>query len=244
MIRIDRFLSQLKYGSRSEIATAIKNGLVTINGVLVDSPRDKIDPATDRIEFSGEFVFFKSAIVLMLNKPQNVLSANRDDQYVSVTGLIKPPYDRFDLNVAGRLDLDAEGLILLTNDGSLLHRIISPNKEVMKKYLVTLEFPLSGETELESGLDIRDGKGELYHTLPARIEKIDSHSCYISIHEGKYHQIKRMFQAVGNNVTHLKRVSIGNLSLDDSLAPGEYKELSEAEISLIFAKNGNDREKV
>ena len=240
MIRIDRFLSQLKYGSRSVIALAIKNGLVFQNGILIDSPRIKIDPEADEIEFAGEKVFFKASIVLMLNKPQNVLSANRDDQHAPVTELIRPPYDRFDLHVAGRLDLDAEGLLLLTNDGNLLHRIISPSKEVAKKYLVTLELPLSGEKELESGLDIRDGKGEPYHTLPAQIEKIDFHSCYVTIHEGKYHQIKRMFQAVGNNVTHLKRVAIGKLRLDDSLAPGEYRELTDVEISQIFAKNGTD----
>ena len=236
MMRIDKFLSQLHYGTRNEIAHAISNGLVKKNHELVKTPKLQINPETDVIEYDNEVVFYKETLVLMVYKPHSVVSANKDTTNETVTSLIKSPYNRFKLNIAGRLDMDTEGLLLLTNKGKLLHDIISPNKEITKKYYVELEDPISRVSQLENGVDILDGKGEIYHTKPAKIEKIDELHCFISIHEGKYHQVKRMFQFVNSKVTFLKRVAIGGLFLDETLLPGEYRELTSTEIDLIFAK--------
>lgn len=236
MMRIDKFLSQLHYGTRNEIAHAIKNGRVKNNHKSVETPKLQIDPLTDVIEYDDEVVFYKQTLVLMVYKPHSIVSANKDTTNETVTSLIKPPYDRFKLNIAGRLDMDTEGLLLLTNNGKLLHDIISPRKEITKKYFVELEDPIFRISVLEKGVDILDGKGEMYHTLAAKIEKIDEKHCFIHIHEGKYHQVKRMFQFVNNKVLFLKRVAIGGLILDESLQPGEYRELTDAEIDLIFTK--------
>ncbi len=236
MMRIDKFLSQLQYGTRNEIAHAINDGLVKKNHELVKTPKLQINPELDVIEFDNEVVFYKETLVLMVCKPHSVVSANKDTTNETVTSLIKPPYNRFKLNIAGRLDMDTEGLLILTNKGKLLHDIISPNKEITKKYYVELEEPISKVSQLEKGVDILDGKGEIYHTKPAKIEKIDEFRCFISVHEGKYHQVKRMFQSVNNKVLFLKRVAIGGLLLDESLLPGEYRELTDKEIELIFAK--------
>lgn len=233
-MRIDRFLSNLKYGSRSEVRDLIAGGRITRNRVPVTDPGVLVDPENDPVEVDGIRVFYRRWIYLMMNKPQGVLSANRDDRLPTVTGLLHDPFDRFDLDLCGRLDLDTEGLILLTNDGEYLHQVISPKKDVLKTYEAVLARPLGDVTPLEEGITLLDGKDRPYRTKPAKIERIAETVCRISIGEGKYHEVKRMFEAIGNEVVSLKRLAIGGLVLDPSLAPGEYKELSFSEIQLVF----------
>ncbi|MBN2504478.1 MAG: rRNA pseudouridine synthase [Bacilli bacterium] len=233
--RIDRLLSQLDYGSRSEIHTIISQGRVRKNGVVVVSPKIKVDPENDIVTIDGEKVFFRFGIVLMLNKPKGVISANRDDIHTPATGLVKPPYDRLHLNIAGRLDIDAEGLLLLTNDGKILHRIISPTHEIGKLYEVEVDKILGDLSILESGVEILDGKGNPFITRPAEVRKISERKCELRIHEGKYHQVKRMFASLGYGVINLKRIAIGKLYLDQSLEAGAFRELSDSEIAMIFA---------
>jgi len=233
-MRVDRFLANLKYGSRTEVRDLISQGRVTVNGVPVTDPATLVDPDNDPVEVDGVKVFYRRWIYLMVNKPQGVLSANKDDRLPTVVGLLKDPFDRFDLDLCGRLDLDTEGLVLLTNDGEYLHQVISPKKDVLKTYEAVLAKPLGDVSPLETGVTLLDGKNNPYRTKPAKIERISETVCRISIGEGKYHEVKRMFEAIGNEVLALKRLSIGGLVLDPSLAPGEYKELSFSEVQAVF----------
>lgn len=233
-MRIDKFLGNLKYGTRTEIKKIIADQAVLLNGSIVRDPGINIDPEQDQITVNGHEVFYKKWVYLMLNKPKNVVSANVDSLNQTVIDLIKEPFFRFDLNICGRLDIDTEGLILLTNDGEILHQVINPNQDVEKIYEVGLKDPLSDYSTLEKGVRILDGKDQPYITKPARIEKISSNYCRIGITEGKFHQVKRMFEAIGNEVVSLKRISIGGLKLDESLKSGEYKECSFSEIQAIF----------
>ncbi len=233
-MRVDRFLSNLKYGSRTEVREMIAAGRITRGGVPLADPATLIDPENDAVEVDGKKVFYRRWIYLMVNKPQGVLSANKDDRLPTVLGLLKDPYDRFDLDLCGRLDLDTEGLVLLTNDGDFLHQVISPKKDVLKTYEAVLAHPLGDVSPLEKGVRLLDGKNNPYVTKPAKIERISDTVCRISIGEGKYHEVKRMFEAIGNEVTALKRLSIGGLALDSALAPGEYKELSFSEVQAVF----------
>lgn len=233
-MRIDKFLANLKYGSRSEMKDLVAEGGVFVNGIRCTDSGKNIDPEQDQITVQNQPVFYKKWIYLMLNKPQNVVSANSDALKETVLDLIDEPYSRFDLSICGRLDIDTEGLILLTNDGEILHQIINPKKEVEKVYEAVLAKPLRNYKVLEKGVKILDGKDQPYFTKPARIEIINENRCRIAITEGKFHQVKRMFEAVGNEVVSLKRQSIGGLVLDPELRPGQYKELSFSEMEAIF----------
>lgn len=233
-MRIDKFLANLKYGSRSEIKDLVADGSVFVNGSSCTDAGKNIDPDQDQIVVNGQPVFYKKWIYLMLNKPQNVVSANSDALKETVIDLIDEPYSRFDLSICGRLDIDTEGLILLTNDGDILHQIISPKKDVEKVYEAVLAKPLANHHVLEKGVKILDGKDQPYITKPARIEIISENRCRIAISEGKFHQVKRMFEEIGNEVVSLKRISIGGLTLDPELKPGTYKELSFTEMEAVF----------
>lgn len=233
-MRIDKFLGNLKYGTRSEVKKMIADQAVHVNGALIKDSGINIDPEQDEITVYGTPVFYKKWVYIMLNKPKDVVSANVDSLNQTVIDLIREPYSRFDLNICGRLDIDTEGLILLTNDGEILHQVINPNHDVEKIYEVGLKNPLSKISELEKGVRILDGKDQPYLTKPARIEAISPTFCRIGITEGKFHQVKLMFEAIGNEVVSLKRVSIGGLKLDDSLKPGEYRECSFSEVDAIF----------
>ncbi|MBU1145085.1 MAG: rRNA pseudouridine synthase [Firmicutes bacterium] len=233
-MRLDKFLSNLKYGSRKDIREFSRKNRIELNGEVIKDVSLEINPLQDVIKLDDEVIFYKEGIVLMINKPEGVVSANKDALFPTVMDLIKEPYNRFDLNIAGRLDKDSEGLVLLVSDGQLLHKIIHPNKEVYKRYYVSLLDPITNEELLEKGIAIKDGRDLSYKTKPAIIEKIDSTHVYISIKEGKFHQVKRMFEAIQNEVIFLKRVSIGGLHLDETLPKGEYRECLESEIELIF----------
>lgn len=234
MMRLDKLLSNLKYGSRSDIKSLARQSRITVNGGIVKDSDILVNPIVDQIRLDGELIFYKEKIYLMMNKPQGIICAATDALYEPYTSLIHPPYDRFDLNVCGRLDVDTEGLIVLTNDGDFLHKIISPKQDVYKTYFVTLRDPLLKYQILEKGVMIKDGTERLYLTKPAKISDVNNQTCRIMISEGKFHQVKRMFEHIGNEVTFLKREKIGGLFLDSSLLPGEYRELTESELELIL----------
>ncbi|MFA5006641.1 MAG: pseudouridine synthase [Candidatus Izemoplasmatales bacterium] len=229
-MRLDKLLGNLKYGSRNDIREAVRQGRVRIAGRIAADPGADVNPEIEEIDFDGRRVFYKKWIYLMMNKPQGVVSANADAVHATAVGLLKDPYDRFDLSICGRLDLDAEGLLLFTNDGDVLHRVISPRNEVFKTYEVSLRDPLGDYAPLLAGVEIRDGREQLFRTLPAFVEPLGEKTARIRIQEGKYHQVKRMFEAIGNEVVALRRTAIGGLELDPALPPGGYRELSYAEI--------------
>jgi len=229
-MRLDRLLANLKYGTRKEIQKVMKNQRVKVDDKVIKDTRYKVDPLKQKVTFDDIEIFYKESILIMLNKPSGYISATHDKTDKTVIDLIKEPYSRFDLSIAGRLDKDTEGLLLLTNNGKLLHNIISPNKDVYKKYYVKVEKPFPNPSKLDSDYEIKDGRDYLFKPQKPIIEKINDYEFYISIKEGKFHQIKRMVEHFSNNVIYLKRISIGKIELDSNLLLGEYKELIDYEI--------------
>ncbi len=234
-MRLDKFLCQLNMGSRSEVKTLIRKGQVTVNGIPATASEQKIDENSDNIVCKGISLTYKAHAYYMMNKPRGVVSATKDSVDKTVLDLLLPAVSECDrkreLVPCGRLDKDTEGLLLLTDDGGLVHELLSPKKHVDKTYLVTMAKELSSEeiTLLEQGVDI----GEKTLTRPAKVETISDKQILLTIHEGKFHQVKRMLQAVGNEVTALKRISFGPLLLDDKLSPGECRALTEEEIHAL-----------
>ena len=229
-MRLDKFLCQLNLGTRSQIKTYIRQGLVSVNGQVEKSADRHVDEYTDRVSFRGQELHYVSERYYMLNKPAGVVSATQDNTAGTVVELLSP-HDRNGVFPVGRLDKDTEGLMILTNDGELAHRLLAPKRHVDKTYLVSLEHSLSKEDilRLEQGVDI----GEERPTLPAKVDMVDEKNIYLTIHEGKFHQIKRMLRAVGNGVVALKRTSFAGLYLDGSLKSGEYRELTDQEVAAL-----------
>ena len=221
-MRIDKFLSQLKYCTRSEAKDFLHTHHVIYQNQRILLTKHDVNPEKYDINIDGENVFYKKDIHLMMYKPKGYLSANHDALHPCATDLIKPPYDRFDFSIAGRLDLDAEGLLILTTSGTLVHDITSPKKHLPKVYFVTLDKPFTHGEQLLQGVTILDGKDEPYTATALHLET-HQEEVFITIDEGKFHQIKRMFQAVGYNVLVLKRIQMGELSLG-KLQPGDYIE--------------------
>ncbi len=228
-MRLDRYLANLKYGTRNEITKKIKSKKVTVNGKVITESRYKVDTKNDLVTLEGIEIFYKETVLLMVHKPAGVISANKDGLHETVLDLIGEPYNRFDLRIAGRLDIDTEGLILLTNDGKLLHKIISPNKDVYKKYYVKTESKFDSKKLLKQ-FEIKDGRDIMFTPLLPKVEQISDNEFYLSIKEGKFHQVKRMVEHFNNKVVYLKRVSIGNIELDKDLEKGRYKEIIEYKI--------------
>ena len=228
-MRINKFLAEQGVASRRGSDKLIEEGKVTVNGVRVKAGAD-VSP-TDVVEVDGKILSHKVKYeYYMLNKPGGVVSATRDNVSQTVLELL-PKGRRQGLFPVGRLDKDTEGLLLVTNDGELAHRLLSPGRHVDKVYLAGLVKPLEEARIrcLEQGVDI----GEEKPTLPARVEILEPALIRLTIHEGKYHQVKRMLQAVGNEVLTLKRIGFGGLALDPSLAPGESRELTEEEVTRL-----------
>lgn len=225
-MRLDRYLCELNIGTRSQVKEFIKKGLVSINGRTIRLADYRIEEQTDQIAFQGKTLTYQKYVYYMLNKPQGVVSATQDNTAGTVTELLAAE-GRKDLFPVGRLDKDTEGLLLLTNDGKLAHRLLSPKKHVDKTYLVTVAHSLSEEDirRLEQGVDI----GEDRMTLPAKVAVQSERMIHLTIQEGKYHQVKRMLQAVDNQVTALKRIRFGKIILDEELAPGAYRPLTTQE---------------
>lgn len=229
-MRLDRFLSEAGAGSRSEVKQAIKNGLVSVNGSIIKDAGCRIEEAKDAVCLKGQLVSFSKYHYYMLYKPAGVVTATKDNRQKTVLELLTdiPVKGIFPV---GRLDKDTEGLLLLTDDGALAHELLSPKKHVGKTYLAEIRSPLSLEaaSALKQGVDIGDEKV----TAPAKVEFLEETRILITIEEGRYHQIKRMFKAVGNEVLYLKRLSMGSLMLDKNLKKGEYRPLTEAEIEAL-----------
>lgn len=231
-MRIDKLLSSLKYGTRSEIKKYISKKYVTVNGEVIRAADYNVNPECDVIVFAGEQIFYKENITIMLNKPQGYLCSNIDEEYPSVLNLLDEKMLRFDWKFCGRLDVDTEGLVILTTDGNLVHRIISPNHDIMKTYYVKTRLSITNVEVLEQGMDLLDGQNRTYRSKSAKVTMLSNCECMLSISEGKFHQVKRMFEAIGNEVIHLKRVKIGNLVLPAELKVGHYREISE---NIIFS---------
>lgn len=235
-MRLDKMLSNLKYGSRKTIAKLAKDGIITVNDQVVKDASQHIDPNKDSVYIGEEKVRFKQNMTLMMHKRRGVLSARKDDLSLTVIDDLKPEYQRYDLHIAGRLDKDAEGLLILTTDGKLLHDIISPNKDVYKTYEVITKEDTPDISRFNQPMTLQDGKGEPYQIAPPKIIAQTNQKTTIAIKEGKFHQVKNMFNAINCEVLYLKRVAVGNLNLPKDLAIGDTKELSQKDIDLIFKK--------
>lgn len=233
-LRIDKILSNVGYGSRAEIKRYCKQGIIKVNGATISNPGLQVDTEKDEIIFDGEVVNYREFIYIMLNKPDGYISATFDKHDPIVLDLIDKSYLAFEPFPVGRLDKDTEGLLVLTNDGQLAHRVLSPKKHVPKTYYAKIEGIVTEDDIIafEKGVTLDDG----YETMPAQLKILKSDhisEIELTIHEGKFHQVKRMFESVDKKVIYLKRLSMGKLKLDETLALGEYRELSEEEIRLI-----------
>lgn len=235
MMRLDKFLCETGFGTRSQVKEMLKKGQVTVNGVAAKKPDQKIDEHKDRITCQGKTASYEKYVYYMLHKPAGVVSATEDKREKTVLDLLKSEDRRDGIFPVGRLDKDTEGFLLLTDDGDLAHRLLSPRKHVDKTYYAKIAGSVT-EAHIErfsEGLDIGDEK----KTLPAMLEilasKTETSEIRITIHEGRFHQVKRMFEAVGCKVTYLKRLSMGAVALDETLAPGDYRPLNEKERELL-----------
>ncbi len=229
-MRLDKFLSQNSDSSRSLIQQAIKAGRVTVNSVVAKKGDQKL-LGNELVTLDEKIVEAFKTRYLMLHKPLGYVCANSDSEHPVVVDLIRLPRWQ-ELQIVGRLDIDTTGLVLLTDDGQWNHRITSPRNECKKVYRVTTTDPISKETAqlFAAGVQLH---GEKTLTRPAQLDLLSSHEARLQIHEGKYHQVKRMFAAVGNHVVGLHRESIGGIHLDPDLAPGEYRPLTENEIKNV-----------
>lgn len=232
-LRLDKYLADMGIGTRSEIKTWIRKGRVKINQDVCNKPEKKVDTKTDRVIFDDAEVGYVKYQYIMLYKPAGVVSATNDSRSTTVLDLIQNKKCK-DLFPVGRLDKDTEGLLLISNDGELAHQLLSPKKHVDKVYYAKVLGRVTEEDRkiFLEGVDIKDE--EL--TLPARLTILTSDEIseiQLTIQEGRYHQVKRMFEAVGKEVIYLKRLSMGSLKLDQSLEPGEYRELTEDELEQL-----------
>ncbi len=235
MMRLDKYLVSMQIGSRSEVKDFCKKGFININGVVCKQSDTKIDENKDVIAYKGQSLVYEQYRYYMLHKPAGVVTATKDHHDKTVLDLLIGVNTK-DLSPAGRLDKDTEGLLLLTNDGELIHNLLSPKKHVDKTYFVKTKETITSEDlkALEEGVDI----GEAAFTLPAKAQLINDKELLLTIHEGKFHQVKRMLQAVDNEVLYLKRITFGSLKLDEKLAAGEFRTLTEEEIKEL---KGGDR---
>lgn len=228
-MRLDKFLSHLKYCTRRDAQRFIDGHEIMACQRPLKHARDVFDEHVCQLSIDGNPVFYKPNIHLMMYKPQGYLSANHDPHHPCVVDLLQDPYHRFDFSIAGRLDLDAEGLLILTTDGHWVHEITSPKHHLNKVYEVTLDRAFHHHDHLLQGVMILDGHHQPYLARAKHI-KNDNHIAWLTIDEGKFHQVKRMFQALDYTVINLKRIQIGQLTLGD-LKPGQYQEIEKEQIS-------------
>jgi 16S rRNA pseudouridine516 synthase len=232
--RLDKILSNLGLGTRKEVKDLVKAGAVQIDGMIAKDSGLQVDPFLQKIKVNNKELLYREFIYIMMNKPQGVVSATEDNRDTTVVDLLGESLQAFEPAPVGRLDKDTEGLLLLTNDGQLAHKLLSPKKHVPKTYFAHIEgWVGSSDIEaFEKGVILDDG----YETLPAQLKVLvqgEVSQVEIVIYEGKFHQIKRMFQAVDKKVIYLKRIAMGKLQLDESLDLGEYRELLEEELKLL-----------
>ena len=232
MERLDKLLAGTGKWSRREVKALVRQGLVRVDGRLAASAEDKLDPAAAVVTVAGETIALHRFTYVLLHKPAGVLTATEDRKQPTVLDLLPPELRRIGLAPVGRLDKDTEGLLLLTNDGELAHRLLSPKYHVDKRYLARVDGELSAaDTEaFARGMTLGDG----LECLPAGLEVLPDRVCIVTLREGKFHQVKRMLAARGAPVLYLKRLSMGPLTLDDSLAAGAYRLLRAEEISALY----------
>lgn len=231
-MRLDKLLSNMKIGTRSEVKRYIRQGNVTVDGSSRVLPEQQVDPLKQEIYCFGKPLQYQKYVYYMFHKPGGCVTARKDNKYKTVMDYI--PDSRRDLSPVGRLDLDTEGLLIITNDGALSHDLLSPAKHVKKIYQARIDGLVTEAdiTLFAEGVEIGDAE----KTRPAKLtiqKAADISHIELTITEGRYHQVKRMFQAVGKQVVYLKRIGMGNLKLDETLSPGAYRELTAQELSLL-----------
>ena len=247
-MRLDRFLANSGVGTRKEVKDILKKRKIKVNDDIILNGSVHIKENEDIVKYNDEIINYKPFVYIMMNKPDGVISATEDKEHKTVIDLLENKYRTYSLFPVGRLDIDTEGLLILTNDGILTHNLLAPNKHVDKKYYVELRDPVTEEAveKLEGGIELekefitKNAKVEIIENSEEPINKKTGErnpsKAYITISEGKYHQVKRMFKAVDNKVKYLKRIQMGSLKLDEKLKMGEYRELTEKELETL--KNG------
>ena len=239
-MRLDKLLAHSGLGTRKEVKKLLKKKIVEVNEEIIIDPKTHVDPETDRITVGGEPILYQEFVYFMLNKPQGVISATEDLVHETVVDLLEPQDSLQEPHPVGRLDIDTEGLLVLTNDGKLTHRLLSPKHHVNKVYYAEVDGLVTEEDveTFKTGITLSDDFEE-YVTMPAVLkiletdEEAGTSKVEVTIQEGKFHQVKRMILSVGKTVTYLKRLSMGELKLDPQLELGAYRPLTEEEISLL-----------
>lgn len=247
LVRIDKFLTDMNQGSRSQVKDAIRKGKVSVDGQICREADLKLDPNQAKVRVNGALVTYAAVEYYMLHKPQGVVSATEDRVHRTVLDLLGGA-GRKDLFPVGRLDIDTEGLLIITNDGGLAHELLSPRKHVDKVYFARVmgRLPADITEQFAKGMQLSDGTP----VLPARLliessyetDRIPVNEVRLTIREGKYHQVKRMFEAVGAEVLYLKRLSMGTLCLDEALKPGQFRPLRQEEITRLKLQAESSRQ--
>lgn len=239
-MRLDKLLSNMGFGSRKEVRQFLKNGAVRVNDEVEKKSGAIVNTQTDSVTLLGEPVVYQEFIYLMMNKPQGVLSATEDSRDKTVVDLLSSDFTHFNPFPVGRLDKDTEGFLLLTNDGKLAHNLLSPKKNVPKTYYAHISGVVTNEDieSFQNGVILDDG----YETKPGKLVILKAgeiSEIELTITEGKFHQVKRMFEAVNKKVVYLKRLSMGPLTLDETLPLGSYRELLKEEVELLYQTSNN-----
>lgn len=239
MMRLDKLLSHAGYGTRKEVKELIKKKRVSVNGIVDVKDKTQIDEFHDEIIVDGEVLTYEKHHFILLHKPAGVITATEDSVHATIMDCI----DTFigtDMFPVGRLDIDTEGLVLICNDGKLAHYLLSPKHHVNKVYEVHLTHALSDADikQLASGVELDD-----FTTKPAQVKIVEDCLIYLTIQEGKFHQVKRMMHAVNNEVIYLKRIAFGPLILDEKMQPGEWRYLTEDEVNALYALKNTKEDK-
>ena len=231
-MRVDKMIGNSNLDTRKNIKKNAKKGGLVINGEIVKDSSTQVDPEVDQVFYMGEFVDYFENIYIMMNKPAGVLSST-DDKGRTVIDLLDEFYQGLNLSIAGRLDKDTRGLILLSTDGKFIHKVTSPNSNIEKTYLVETRDKIDKSLieEFKKGVYIKEDD---YTAKPAKLEILEDKKALVKVTEGKFHLVKRLFSNLSNEVVSLKRIAIGNLKLDPMLKEGEYIELSEEDLSLFL----------
>lgn len=228
-MRLDKFLANMGVGTRSEVKQLLKKGSVKVNQNIVKLPKLHVNPNSDEIMVNDEVVSYIDKVYIMLNKPKGYISATEDEVHPTIIDLI-PEYAHLNIFPVGRLDKDTEGLLLVTNDGQFNHEVMNPNKHVSKTYEVYSKHPITqfDIDKFKCGIELSDGK-----LKPAILKKVDNYVSHVTIYEGKYHQVKRMFHSIENEVLELKRIKIAQLELDHNLDLGSYRLLTQIDFDNL-----------
>lgn len=239
-MRLDKLLAHTGFGTRKEVKKIIRDGYIVVNNEVVKNPATKVDPNEDDVRTGGERIYYEEFVYFMLNKPAGVISATEDHYHDTVLDLLEPGDVVQEPHPVGRLDIDTEGLLILTNDGQLTHQLTSPKKEVDKEYYAVIDGVVddSDVKQFAEGITLEED-GEEFLTMPAKLEIIatdpeeNTSEINVVIQEGKFHQVKRMFHAVDKEVMYLKRVRMNELLLDETLELGEYRRLTPEELAKL-----------